>query len=109
MGRPSVQHHAGPSDLRSFPTRRSSDLVSGTKFEDPNADGTLTDGTVPAGPAAWTIRAYKDDGAEPRPGAGAQTELVCRPPVDASKATSTTAGAYELAFDPGDNVVLLVV
>src|SRR5438105_3979391 len=34
--------------------------VSGTKYEDPNADGTLTDGTVPAGPTAWTVKAYTD-------------------------------------------------
>src|SRR5437588_12830864 len=34
--------------------------VSGTKYEDPNADGTLTDGTVPAGPTAWTVNADTD-------------------------------------------------
>ena len=38
-----------------------SGAVSGTKFEDQNGDGIITsDGTVPAGPTAWTIRAYAD-------------------------------------------------
>src|SRR5438132_991601 len=39
----------------SFPTRRSSDLI---KFEDPNGDGNLADGTVPAGGSPWTIKVF---------------------------------------------------
>src|SRR5437588_9940245 len=53
--------------------------VSGTKYEDPNADGTLTDGTVPAGPTAWTVKAYTD----------AATPVFVK-----STTTSTTDGTY---------------
>src|SRR5207249_1652205 len=32
--------------------------VSGIKFEDPNGDGNLADGTVPAGGSPWTIKVF---------------------------------------------------
>src|SRR5205823_1801666 len=64
--------------------------VSGTKFEDPNADGTLTDGTAPAGATAWTIRAY--------------TDVATR--VLVSSTTSNTATwTYSLSLSPGNYLI----
>src|SRR5205085_27699 len=68
--------------------------VSGTKYEDPNADGTLTDGTVPAGPTAWTIKAYTD----------AATPVFVK-----STTTSTTDGTYSMDLEPGSYLICEVV
>src|SRR5438105_4019731 len=70
------------------------DLVSGTKYEDPNADGTLTDGTVPAGPTAWTVKAYTD----------AATPVFVK-----STTTSTTDGTYSMDLEPGSYLICEVV
>src|SRR5437588_631344 len=64
--------------------------VSGTKYEDPNADGTLTDGTVPAGPTAWTVKAYTD----------AATPVFVK-----STTTSTTDGTYSMDLEPGSYLI----
>src|SRR5207248_2626997 len=68
--------------------------VSGTKYEDPNADGTLTDGTVPAGPTAWTVKAYTD----------AATPVFVK-----STTTSTTDGTYSMDLEPGSYLICEVV
>ena len=68
--------------------------VSGTKFNDPNGDGNLGDGTVPAGPTGWTIRAYTD---------------VATPVLVTSTTTNTTTGAYSLSLNPGNYIICEVV
>ena len=68
---------------------------SGTKFDDPNGDGDLTDGIPLPG---WTINAYADDGdgilSATEYGAGA-----------AATATTDASGDYTLTLDPGDYIV----
>jgi hypothetical protein len=82
--------------------------VTGTKFEDPNADGNLADGTVPAGPTAWSIRAYRDNGA----GGGTAGDGILQAgetSIAGTTTTSTTTGAYSLTLDPGSYVLCEVV
>jgi hypothetical protein len=64
--------------------------VSGTKFEDPNADGNLADGTVPAGATAWTIKAFTD---------------AATPVLVSSTTTNTTTGTYSLPLQPGSYLI----
>src|SRR5437588_314997 len=64
--------------------------VSGTKYEDPNSDGTLTIRTVPAAAAAWTIKAYTD----------AATPVFVK-----STTTSTTDGTYSMDLEPGSYLI----
>ena len=68
--------------------------VSGTKFNDPNGDGILTDATVPAGPTAWTIRAYTD---------------APSPVLVTSTTTNATSGTYSLTLSPGNYIICEVL
>src|SRR5438105_4633125 len=68
--------------------------VSGTKYEDPNADGTLTDGPVPAGPTAWTLQAHT---------------ATLFPYTTLFRSTSTTDGTYSMDLEPGTYLICEVV
>src|SRR5205085_1389527 len=84
---------SGTFGVRDFGTYTTA-TVSGTKYEDPNADGTLADGTVPAGPTARTVKAYTD----------AATPVFVK-----STTTSTTDGTYSIALDPASHIICEVV
>jgi hypothetical protein len=68
---------------------------SGTKFEDPNADGDLTDGTALPG---WVINAYLDDG----DGILSAGEFAAGV---AATDTTDANGDYSFSLDPGDYIV----
>src|SRR5437588_324796 len=68
--------------------------VSGTKYEDPNADGTLADGTVPAGPTAWTVKAYTD---------------AATPVFGTGTPTTDTHAPCSIVFRPGSYLICEVV
>src|SRR5437588_695316 len=68
--------------------------VSGTKYEDPNADGTLTDGTRSEERRVGKERTYTD----------AATPVFVK-----STTTSTTDGTYSMDLEPGSYLICEVV
>src|SRR5439155_732633 len=68
--------------------------VSGIKFEDPNGDGNLADGTVPAGGSPWTIKVFTN---------------AATPVLVTSTTTSTVDGTYSVNLQPGSYLVCEVL
>src|SRR5207302_873310 len=68
--------------------------VSGKIGRASSRESALTDGTVPAGPTAWTVKAYTD----------AATPVFVK-----STTTSTTDGTYSMDLEPGTYLICEVV
>src|SRR5439155_1426090 len=64
------------------------------KFEDPNGDGNLADGTVPAGGSPWTIKVFTN---------------AATPVLVTSTTTSTVDGTYSVNLQPGSYLVCEVL
>jgi hypothetical protein len=75
-------------------------VKSGTKFNDVNGDGDLTDGVPLAG---WTINAYVDDNGD---GILSATEFAAGA---ADSDVTNASGVYTLTLDPGDYIVCEVL
>jgi hypothetical protein len=96
----SLHFNEGDLSIEAFFQADPPGTKSGTKFEDPNGDGDLTDG-VPL--ENWTINAYADDDGN---GTLSATEFAA-----GAAATDVTdaAGDYELTLAPGDYIVCEVL
>jgi hypothetical protein len=96
----SLHFNEGDLSIESFFQADPPGIKSGTKLEDPNGDGDLTDG-VPL--ENWTINAYADDDGN---GTLSATEYAA-----GAAATDVTdaAGDYELTLAPGDYIVCEVL
>ena len=96
----SLHFNEGDLSIEAFFQADPPGTKSGTKFEDSNGDGDLTDG-VPL--ADWTINAYADDDAN-----GILSAAEYAAGAAATEVTDV-AGDYELTLAPGDYIVCEVL